>query len=129
MVKYVRVDHSLQTFLMKMCHLISEICYTFHSSCNPQLPTVGYTYIMFIANYLSQKLPETLPLPSVADPDPGSGAFLAPGSGIRDGKKIGSESGMNIPEHTSESYKQFFGLKYLNSLMRIRIRDPESGME
>ncbi len=24
-------------------------------------------------------------LPSVADPDPGSGAFLTPGSGIRDG--------------------------------------------
>jgi hypothetical protein len=25
---------------------------------------------------------------SVADPDPGSGAFLTPGSGIRDGSKI-----------------------------------------
>ncbi len=27
---------------------------------------------------------------SVVDPDPGSGALLAPGSGIRDGKKSGS---------------------------------------
>jgi hypothetical protein len=40
---------------------------------------------------------------SVADPGPGSGAFLTPGSGIRDGKKsdpgwkkVGS--GMNIPD-------------------------------
>jgi hypothetical protein len=27
---------------------------------------------------------------SVADPDPGSGAFLPPGSGIRDGAMVGS---------------------------------------
>ncbi len=32
---------------------------------------------------------------SVADSDPGSGAFLTFGSGIRDGKKSGSGSGMN----------------------------------
>jgi hypothetical protein len=37
----------------------------------------------------------------IADPDPGSGAFLTPGSGIRDGKKSGSW--MNIPDHISES--------------------------
>jgi hypothetical protein len=37
---------------------------------------------------------------SVADPDPGSNDFLTSGSGM--------------------------GKKYLNSLMRIRIRDPES---
>jgi hypothetical protein len=31
---------------------------------------------------------------SVADPDPGSGAFLPPGSGIRDGAMVGSGSGI-----------------------------------
>ncbi len=60
---------------------------------------------------------------SVADPDPGSGAFLTPGSGIRDGLKSGSGSGMNNPDHISESLGTIFGLNYLNSLMRIR--DPE----
>jgi hypothetical protein len=35
---------------------------------------------------------------SVADPDPGSGAFLTPGYGFRNGKKIGSGSRMNIPD-------------------------------
>jgi hypothetical protein len=54
---------------------------------------------------------------------PGSGAFFTPGSGIRDGKKSRSGSGMNIPDHISESLETtFFGLKYFNSLMRIR--DP-----
>jgi hypothetical protein len=52
----------------------------------------------------------------VADPDPGSGAFLTPGSGM--GKKSRSGSGMNILDHTSES------LEYLNSLMRMQIRNP-----
>jgi hypothetical protein len=37
---------------------------------------------------------------------------------IRDEKKSGSGG--------SGKLKQFFGLKILNSLMRIRIRDPES---
>jgi hypothetical protein len=32
---------------------------------------------------------------SVADPDPGSGAFLPPGSGIRDGAMVGSGSGIS----------------------------------
>jgi hypothetical protein len=40
------------------------------------------------------------------------------------GKKSGTGSGMNNPDHVSESIENFFGgLKYLNSLMRIR--DPE----
>ncbi len=42
-----------------------------------------------------------IPLTSVADPDPGSGAFLIPGSGM--GKKSGSGSGINNPDHISES--------------------------
>ncbi len=33
---------------------------------------------------------------SVADPDPGSGAFLTPESGTRDGQKSGSVSGIRI---------------------------------
>jgi hypothetical protein len=40
---------------------------------------------------------------SVADPDPGSGAFLTPGSG----------SGMKILDHFPRAYTQFFGLKIL----------------
>jgi hypothetical protein len=60
----------------------------------------------------------------VADPDPGSGAFLTHGSGSEMEK---SGSGMNIPDHFSESLETVFRVKqYLNSLMRIRIRDPES---
>jgi hypothetical protein len=63
--------------------------------------------------------------------DPGSSAFLTPWSGIRDGQKV------RIRDEQPGSYfrelkKQFFGSKYLNSLMRIR--DPGwkkfgSGME
>ncbi len=64
---------------------------------------------------------------SVADPDPGLGAFLTPGSGIRDGRK--SASGSGILDEQPGSYFlvlrnhlfAFLGLKCLNSL---RIRDP-----
>jgi hypothetical protein len=56
---------------------------------------------------------------SVCGSDPGFGAFLTPGSGM--GKKSGSGSGMNNPDHISECLETiFFGLKYLNSFMRIR---------
>ncbi len=42
-------------------------------------------------------------------------------------KKNVSGSEMNIPDHSSESLgKHFFVYKYFHSLMRIRIRDPES---
>jgi hypothetical protein len=44
---------------------------------------------------------------SVADPDPGSGAFLTPGSGMV-GKKSGPGSGMNHPDHISESLETIF---------------------
>jgi hypothetical protein len=50
-------------------------------------------------------------LNSVADPDPGYDAFLTPVSGIRD-EQPGS--------YFLELRSNFFGLKYLNSLMRIR---------
>ncbi len=65
----------------------------------------------------------SLPLHSVADPDPGSGAFFTPGSGM--GKKSGSGSGIRNEQPGSyflELRNHFLGLKYLNSLMRIR--DP-----
>jgi hypothetical protein len=50
---------------------------------------------------------------SVADPDPGSGAFLPPGSGIRDGAMVGS----GIRDKQT---------KFVNSLYTKigRIRDP-----
>ncbi len=60
--------------------------------------------------------------------DPGLGAFLTPGSGIRDGRKSASGSGIRDEQPGSyflELRNHFFavlGLKYLNSLMRIR--DP-----
>ncbi len=64
---------------------------------------------------------------SVVDPDPGSGAFLTPGSrsGIRDEQPR---------SHFLELRNHFLGLKYLNSFTRIRDPgwknfDPGSGME
>ncbi len=64
--------------------------------------------------------------------DPGSGAFLSPGSRILDGKKSGSgnrDPGSRIrDDHTGLYFREFrlqvFGLKklkYLNSLMQIWI--------
>jgi hypothetical protein len=43
--------------------------------------------------------------------EPGSGAFLTPGSGMK--KKSGSGSGINNPDHISESLKTIFGVKIL----------------
>jgi hypothetical protein len=62
---------------------------------------------------------------------------LTPGSRIRNPGGVKNqdqdpESGMNIPDHISESFETMFRLKYLISFMRIRIRnlfDPGSGME
>jgi hypothetical protein len=63
-------------------------------------------------------------LSSVADPDPGSGAFLTPGSGM------GKKSGIRIRDEQPGSYflelrnhfmgLKIFNLKYFNSFMRIR---------
>jgi hypothetical protein len=59
---------------------------------------------------------------SVEDPNPGSGAFLTFGSGIRNGKN--PDSGMNISDHISESLETIFWVKifYVDP-------EPESGME
>ncbi len=48
---------------------------------------------------------------SVADPNPGSDAFLTPGSGI--GKKWGSGSRINNPVHISESLETIIWVKIL----------------
>jgi hypothetical protein len=71
-------------------------------------------------------------LGSVADPDPGLFSFLIPGSGIGNNQDPdpGSGSEMNNLDHISESLKkQFFGLKNLSSLVRIRMEKFGSGME
>jgi hypothetical protein len=48
----------------------------------------------------------------VADPDPGSGAFLTPGSESGMGKNqdpdLGSGPGMNNPDHISENLETIF---------------------
>jgi hypothetical protein len=80
---------------------------------------------------------------SVADPDPGLGAFLTPGSGIQDGRK--SASGSGIRDELPGSYYlelrnhffAFFGIKILkffdedpgSGMETVRIWDPGSGME
>jgi hypothetical protein len=66
---------------------------------------------------------------SVADPDPGSGAFLTPGSGIRDGQKVSirirdEQSGSYFLELRNHFFV-FFGVKILKFLDA----DPGSGME
>ncbi len=69
--------------------------------------------------------------------DPGLGAFMTPGSGIRDGRKSASGSGIRDEQPGSyflelrNHFLLFLGLTYLNSM---RIRDPGwsqfgSGME
>jgi hypothetical protein len=56
---------------------------------------------------------------SVADPDPGLGAFLTPGSGIRDGRKSASGSGIRDEQPGSyfvelrNHFFAFFGVKIL----------------
>ncbi len=63
--------------------------------------------------------------------DPGSGAFFTPGSGM--GKKSGSGSGMNQPDHIYESSETVLWVKILeffyadpgSGMEKIRIRDPD----
>jgi hypothetical protein len=69
---------------------------------------------------------------SIADPYPGPGAFLTPGSGL--GKKSGSGSGMKTPDHIySECFETIFWVKILkffeadagSGMEQIMIRDPD----
>jgi hypothetical protein len=59
---------------------------------------------------------------SVADPDPRSGTFLTPASGIRirGGKK--SRARIIIPDLIYEDLVSVFWLKYSNSLIKVRNR-------
>ncbi len=68
---------------------------------------------------------------SVADPDPGLGAFLTPGSRIRDGRKSAYGSGIR-DEHLGSYFLElrnhcfaFFGVK----ILKFFDEDPGSGME
>jgi hypothetical protein len=67
---------------------------------------------------------------SVADPDPGLGAFLTPGSGIRDGRKSASGSGIRDGQPGSyflefrNHFFAFFGVK----ILKFFDEDPGSGI-
>ncbi len=75
--------------------------------------------------------------------DPGLGAFLTPGSGIRDGRKSASASGIRDEQPGSyflelrNHFFAFFGVKILkffdedpgSGMETVRIRNPGSGME
>jgi hypothetical protein len=68
---------------------------------------------------------------SDADPDPRSGAFLTPGSVIRDGQQNQDPnpgSVMNIPDHISVSLETIFGLKILQFFDADADPDPGSGI-
>ena len=66
---------------------------------------------------------------SVADPDPGLGAFLSPGSEIRDGRKSASGSGIRDEQPGSyflelrNFFFAFFGV-WGSGMETVRIRDP-----
>jgi hypothetical protein len=61
---------------------------------------------------------------SVADPDPGLGAFLTHGSGIRDGRKSASGSGSYFIALRNHFFA-FLGVK----ILKFFDEDPGSGME
>ncbi len=61
---------------------------------------------------------------SVTDPDPGSSAFLTSGSGM--GKKSGSRSGMNNPNHNSKSLERIF---FWVKILKFFDADPGSGIQ
>jgi hypothetical protein len=79
-------------------------------------------------NPLLHQIDANLPVLRIRIRNPGLGAFLTPGSGIRDGRKSASGSGIRDEQPGSyflelrNHFFAFLGLKYLNSLMRIR--DP-----
>ena len=68
---------------------------------------------------------------SVADPDPGLGTFLTPGSGIRDGRKSVSGSGIRDEQPGSyflelrNHFLAFLGVK----ILKFFDADPGSGIE
>ncbi len=96
--------------------------------------------VVFILGKFLCKVKVRLSVTQCCGSGSGIGCLFDPGSGM--GKKSRSGSGMNVPDHISESLETIFWviliifrLKYLNFLMRMRIRiqdteifDPGSGI-
>ena len=70
------------------------------------LPAILLTYMYNRENPAKNTVWERIHESSVADPDPGSGAFLTPGSGM--GRKSASGSGMNNPDYIFYSLETIF---------------------
>jgi hypothetical protein len=70
--------------------------------CKERYFEVPYVPSMYLAEFDSNPVV----LGSVADPDPGSGTILTPGSGM--GKKLGSGSGVINPENISDNVETIF---------------------
>jgi hypothetical protein len=65
------------------------------------------------------------PSDSVADPDPGSGAFSTPGSGMGKKQDPGSGYGINNHDHISES---FWSNNFWVKILKLIDADPGSGI-
>ncbi len=62
---------------------------------------------------------------SVADPDPGSGAFWTPGSGTDKKRGCGSGPGMNNPNNLFKRWKTYFVVKIFKLLdADVKNSDP-----
>ncbi len=68
-------------------------------------------------------------MPSDADPDPGSGLILSPGSGILDGKNPKSGSGMNILDVSFRTWYQFFSTFWGLKILKFFDAHPDPGSE
>ncbi len=73
---------------------------------NTRIPQLHYLKEKGLQNLQWQAFIITVII-SVADPDPRSGAFWTPASGIGDGIR----AGMNIPDHISERLETIFWVK------------------
>ncbi len=127
--------HLLNFFIPKLFAYRHSIRQTYSRPCPPFLFPTTHPFPLSKPHHPTkiQKTLKTVLLFLIRDPVPFWS--LDPGSGMD--KKSGSGSGMNNPDHISKSLETIFGLKYVNSLMRIRdtgwkkiqIRDPWSGMK
>jgi hypothetical protein len=98
---------------------------------DPQIYGLPRTHGNTEPNSRRNQSEDGLPVLSVADSDPGSGAFLTPGFGIRDGLKVS----IRIRDEESGSYflelrNHFLGVKILKFFDSDGdSSDPGSGME
>jgi hypothetical protein len=114
--------------LFLMCKLNLILFYSFLQLFHPMLLKVAYFYVTYSVTFITASFAR-----GCWNQCCGSGAFLTPGSGIRDREKIR----IRIRDEQPGSYflelrNHFLGLKYFNSLMRIRDgknSDPGPGME